>query len=55
MNQSDVDRFSQQSSCGAKQWRMTMDEVEKLKAENDALRKRMEKLEDQVNPPPRER
>jgi hypothetical protein len=33
---------------------MTMDEVEKLKAENDALRKRMEKLESQVNPPPRQ-
>ena len=30
-----------------------MDEVEKLKAENDALRKRMEKLEEQVNPKPR--
>jgi hypothetical protein len=30
------------------------EEVEKLKAENDALRKRMEKLEEQVNPPPRE-
>ena len=29
-----------------------MDEVEKLKAENDALRKRMEKLEEQVNPKP---
>ena len=31
---------------------MKMDEVEKLKAENDALRKRMEKLEEQVNPKP---
>jgi hypothetical protein len=35
--------------------RTTMDEeLEKLKAENDALRKRMEKLEEQVNPPPRQ-
>jgi hypothetical protein len=33
---------------------MTMDEVEKLKAENEALRKRMGKLEGQVNPPPRQ-
>jgi len=29
------------------------DEVEKLKTENDALRNRVEKLEERVNPPPR--
>jgi hypothetical protein len=30
------------------------DDLDSLKAENDALRKRMEKLEERVNPPPRQ-